>query len=310
MRWLELLFEAIYDKPIVIYNVSRLVYHTTNEKAAEEIHKHGFKTGHELDVHEKRKAVYFADNDVNTGLYARNDRDTEPHFGQKAVEIPIDLKGLRLLNLSYKKDGELIFKPYRIAVIRGELDKIPMFAEGKINGTINYLENGRIYEVCLPKDLINRLIVGSSLTENIINEKTQKILVNNAMVTIVKNPSIQQVLNMFEKYQKLRGIVIDNDVYFWDGVMATHGHVAEMFWPTDKDKNYWEMPGYTESRIILEDGRENSPIIDCDEEVFNNPRVISLLKSNEIYIPMPGAGEMTYSQYLAFNSGKRDWWKH
>ena len=31
-------------------------------------------------------------------------------------------------------------------------------------------------------------------------------------------------------------------------------------------------------------------IIDCDEEVFNNPKVIALLKSNRIFIPMPGAG--------------------
>jgi hypothetical protein len=145
--------EDIFDsnKPIIIYHTSRIVYHTTNEKAALGIYKDGFKSGKELNINEKRNAVYFSDIEVNPGLYARNDREGEPNYGQKTSVIPLDLQGLRLMNMGYEQNGEWVFhNKYKAFVVRGELNKIPEFAAGKIDGTISYLENGDIYEVCLP----------------------------------------------------------------------------------------------------------------------------------------------------------------
>src|ERR1035437_6391991 len=148
---------AWYNKPIVVYNEPYLVYHTTNEESANDISKQGFKTGKELNKNEKRGAVYFADKDEHN-LYARNDREGEPYFGQKSSHIQIDIKGLRLLNLSYRKNDEFVFQPLTVFATRGDLEKIPMFVQRKIDGTIQYLKDGTIYQVTLPKETVNRLI--------------------------------------------------------------------------------------------------------------------------------------------------------
>ena len=45
-------------------------------------------------------------------------------------------------------------KKYSAFVIKGELEKIDL----DIDGTISFLEDGRIYEVCLPKNVANKLL--------------------------------------------------------------------------------------------------------------------------------------------------------
>lgn len=143
-----------YDDFFIVYNVDRLVYHITSKTNAEKIIKNGFKTGFELGVSEKRKAVFFSDKDVNYGLYARN-KEGETYAGDEVGEIVVNLKGLKLLNMTYKKDGKFInHNKYKDLNVKGELDEIPY----DIDGTISFLEDGRIYEVALKKEVANNIV--------------------------------------------------------------------------------------------------------------------------------------------------------
>lgn len=143
-----------YDDFFITYDKDRFVCHITSQKNAEIIKKYGFKTGKELNISEKRSAIYFADKSVNYNLYARN-REGEIYEGEEIGEVCVNIKGLKLLNLSYKeKDIFVNHKKYNKYVVKGELDKIPF----DIDGTISYLKDGRIFEVCLYKKIANRLI--------------------------------------------------------------------------------------------------------------------------------------------------------
>lgn len=156
LRDLEPLVESNVpkDKPFITYDDNRYVVHTTGHKAAEQIRQHGFKTGKELNVAEKRSAVYFSDKHVNKDLYSRTDVG-DTYDGQKPDYIEVNIKGLRLLNMTYKEDGQFVHhRLYRNYVTRGELDQIPH----DIHGTIDYLDNGDIYEVALFKEVANKLL--------------------------------------------------------------------------------------------------------------------------------------------------------
>jgi len=150
-----ILENKIYDDFYIIYDTDRYVYHITSESCANKIKEEGFKTGYELGVCEKRKAVYFADKDVNYGVYARNGEFDE-YKGENIGEVKVNIKGLKLLNMTYKnKDGIWEnHKKYSAFVVRGELENIDL----DIDGTISFLEDGRIYEVCLPKNVANKLL--------------------------------------------------------------------------------------------------------------------------------------------------------
>lgn len=143
-----------YENFFITYNNDKFVYHITSENNAIDILKNGFKTGHELGVAEKRKAVYFSDKDVNYGIYARN-KEGELYDGQNIGEVEVNLKGLKLLNMTYKNlNGFINHKLYQSFNVKGELDKIPH----DIDGTISFLKDGGIYEVALKKDVANKLI--------------------------------------------------------------------------------------------------------------------------------------------------------
>jgi hypothetical protein len=175
MRYSEIMTETIDPtqlamKRIVIYPQDRLVYHTTNAAAADKIRQEGFRSGKELGINERRGAVYFSDQDVNPGLYARNDRLGEPYHGQATALIAVNLKGLRLLNMTetaepnskYSDPGAYpLHKAFDRFIKTGELAGIPLFADDKIDGTISYLKDGRIYEVCLPKKIANQALSSS-----------------------------------------------------------------------------------------------------------------------------------------------------
>lgn len=144
-----------YNDFFIVYDHDKIVYHITSKSREILIKKYGFKTGDELGVGERRKAIFFSDKDVNYGIYARN-KEGEIYEGEEIGEIKINLKGLKLLNITYKIDGEWInHKKYNDFVVRGELDKIPL----NIDGTISFLSDGRIYEVCLTKEIANKIIV-------------------------------------------------------------------------------------------------------------------------------------------------------
>lgn len=145
-----------YENFFVIYDTDKFVSHITSETAANKIIKNGFRTGEELNVAEKRSAIFFSDNDVNYGLYARN-KEGETYEGEKIGEIIVNIKGLKLLNMTYKENGNFInYDKYKNFNVKGELEKIPY----DIDGTISFLDDGRIYEVALKKDVANRIIVG------------------------------------------------------------------------------------------------------------------------------------------------------
>lgn len=145
------------DDFYITHNEDRYVSHITSLPRSKEIMERGFKTGHELNISEKRKAVYFSDRDVNYGMYARN-KQGEVNDGEDIGEVVVNIKGLKLLNMTYEKDGiYLNHKKYKDYNVRGEFENIPF----EIDGTISYLEDGRIYEVALKKDIANRVIVRS-----------------------------------------------------------------------------------------------------------------------------------------------------
>jgi hypothetical protein len=68
--------------------------------------------------------------------------------------IPLNLQGLRLLNLSYEPTPKNwpLHKEFGAKMIRGEFDTLP---EG-VDGAIQFLDDGRIYEVALPPSTANR----------------------------------------------------------------------------------------------------------------------------------------------------------
>lgn len=156
LRYLEYITENDnYEDMFIEYNDDKYVYHITGEVAANNIRTQGFKTGNELGVAEKRGAIYFSDYDVNYGIYARN-QDGEVYDGENIGEVKVNIKGLKLLNLSYKtEDGWINHKKYNTFAVRGELDKIPY----DIDGTISFLENGKIFEVALKKEVANKVII-------------------------------------------------------------------------------------------------------------------------------------------------------
>lgn len=152
MRLLEYLHQ--FDE-YVTFDKNTIVRHTTSEKMANIIKSQGFKTGHELNVAEKRKAIYFSDPHVNTDVYARNN-EGDTYENQKAGYVDINIKGLKLLNLTYEENGKFPFhKLYSTYVVRGELNKIPL----DIDGVISFLEDGSIYEVCLSKETANKCLI-------------------------------------------------------------------------------------------------------------------------------------------------------
>jgi hypothetical protein len=145
-------YQRITQAPVVRFEDSRIVHHTTGEKAAEAIAAGQFQTGADLGVAEKRGAVYFADEDVNPGIYARNDEGGS-YEGQQARTLPIDIRGLALLNNEYAPDqGYPNHQQYGNNRIRGEFDTLPP----GVDGYISFLDDGRIYEVALPAATANQ----------------------------------------------------------------------------------------------------------------------------------------------------------
>lgn len=150
-NWLA---ESVQDEMFIVYNKPTIVYHTTSQSAADKIKSSGFQTGHSTNIAEKRKAIYFAAKSVNPELYARN-KPGEQYAGEQATSVPVDISGLTLLNMGYKENGEFVnYKKYNNLVVRGELDQIPF----DIDGTISFLEDGRIYEVALKSEIANQLL--------------------------------------------------------------------------------------------------------------------------------------------------------
>lgn len=57
--------------------------------------------------------------------------------------------------MGYKTDSGFVnHKNYKDYVVSGELEKIPF----NIDGTVSFLDDGRIYEVALFVDIANRLL--------------------------------------------------------------------------------------------------------------------------------------------------------
>lgn len=58
-------------------------------------------------MQKKRKAIFFSDKDINGDLYARN-KECEEYDGEDVGEVIANIKGLKLLNMTYTKDGKFI----------------------------------------------------------------------------------------------------------------------------------------------------------------------------------------------------------
>jgi len=134
----------------------------------------------------------------------------------------------------------------------------------------------------------------------LLSEKVIRIDADGHPITVIENPSIQQLLSLLKQSpdEQVKGLVIGSELYFWSATsVATHGHIAEHLWPTDGKKNYWEYPEYVDGRLLIEmdDGH---PTIDFEPALLDNLRLLSLLKSDRLYFHFPGAGFMNYSEYL------------
>lgn len=129
--------------------------HVSSKRNIESILQQGFKTGYDLGIAERRKAIYFSDEGVNDFIYARN-QEGEAFEGEEMGQLHINIKGLKLLNLNYKNENGEFYNhaQYQSMVVRGELEKIPF----DIDGTISFLKDGRVYEVALKKETTNTLI--------------------------------------------------------------------------------------------------------------------------------------------------------
>lgn len=130
--------------------------------------------------------------------------------------------------------------------------------------------------------------------------------INGNPIIILKNPNMTQLLNLVYKSETVKGILINHDLYFWDGYKATHGDIAEKYWPKTPGKAYWEFQEYIDSRILIEldeiycNGKllNNIPTIEMDDEFIQIPEIQNILKSDGIYFRALGRGWMNYSQYI------------
>lgn len=137
------------ESPVTVFSTPTPVEHWTTERAARSIARTGFRTGEELGVHERRRAVYFAGPGVNAGLYARNEPG-DTNEGQPAAVVGIDVMGLRLLNLTWRVDGRFPYHDrFKDDVTRGDLENLPP----DVDGAVAFLPDGRIFEVALPAAL-------------------------------------------------------------------------------------------------------------------------------------------------------------
>jgi hypothetical protein len=155
MKYIKLFEQYNTDnKMFITFDKPTIVVHVTSKDVADTIRQEGFKTGYEVNVAEKRKAIYFADKDVNYGMYARNS-EGETYEGQEIGEVEVDIQGLKLLNMNYKEHNTYVnYKQYSGYVVRGELEMLP-----ECDGSISFLEDGRIYEVALKKEVANGKLI-------------------------------------------------------------------------------------------------------------------------------------------------------
>ena len=136
---------------------------------------------------------------------------------------------------------------------------------------------------------------------DLIVERALRLDADGNPVTVIQNPSIQQVLGLLDRSpdEEVKGLMIGPDLFFWSASsVATHGHIAEKLWPTDGKRNYWEYPEYTDDRLLIQMDNGHATL-DFDPSLFDNPRLLALIKSDKLYFHFPGAGFMNYSAYLA-----------
>ena len=123
------------------------IFHETSQINVDKIMKEWFKVWKELNVAEKRWAIYFGGKWVNEWMYSRT-KGWEAFAWQKPWKIKIDTSDLNLLDMNIKEN----YIKYNDYVVRWELDKLPKWYDW----TISRLKDGRIYEVALKKDVANR----------------------------------------------------------------------------------------------------------------------------------------------------------
>jgi hypothetical protein len=152
---------------------------------------------------------------------------------------------------------------------------------------------------------------GDTLDPAVLRER--RIEVRGSTFPLLQNPTIQQLLAVLRgsTWDRLKGLAVDNDVYWWDAYYAHHGDIAQiMVYSDNPEVGYWDNPNYdNDARMILDLECEHTPTLDCNDKMLCHPRMVKLLASDEIAFSVPGAGCMNYSQYKAFRDNVKDWWK-
>lgn len=137
-------------------------------------------------------------------------------------------------------------------------------------------------------------------------ERPLRVVANNSVFTVWVNPTAQQIVRLFEQSRTdvLKGVIIEDAMYWWDGYYAHHGHILELF-----DRNYprpYEVNG-VDCRMIINMECDDRPTLSCDDGLLNHPALHRVLVSDLIWFIVYGAGCMTYSQYRSYRAGDKNW---
>jgi len=123
-------------------------------------------------------------------------------------------------------------------------------------------------------------------------------------IRLIMNPTIRELFSMLSKAgfdKQLRGLIVGDDVYFWDANLAIHAQVAKVL----LDKSSHDSISYKDYRDdCLELHHRDSdipPILlftnSQFDRIVNHPRIRPLLDTKKIVIWVSGMGDVTIGEY-------------
>ena len=120
-----------------------------------------------------------------------------------------------------------------------------------------------------------------NIITEILNERSERVEIKNKSFILLQDPTADQLLMMLKRsaHLTLRGLILEQSIYWWDADFATHGAVASYLLGVEK---YWEAPPYdNEGRMYMEMDRDE-PTIQCQSEYLDFPKLVNILKSDKI----------------------------
>ena len=112
---------------------------------------------------------------------------------------------------------------------------------------------------------------------------------------MLKNPSVTALLGLLRRseYKELRGLVVRDNLWWWDANMALHGDIAD----------HLNHPDYTDDRLNLrltqDEARIDYPEPWTFAAIKQHAAFARLTRSPLIYFYEPGHGWLTGPQWVA-----------